>query len=68
MKLLTIEQVCELTTMKRAFIYDRHREGTFPPGLKLGRSRRWPESDVVEWINGRRSWGGKRRTVFATAN
>jgi hypothetical protein len=32
------------------------REG-FPPGLKLGpNTRAWPESEIEEWLAGRRTW------------
>jgi len=35
------------------------REG-FPPGVKLGpNTRAWPESEIDEWVVGRRAWSKK---------
>ena len=50
--LLTIEQVCERTTLGRTSIYERLREDeTFPkPVRPTKRSVRWRTSDVDNWI------------------
>ena len=50
-KLLTREEVEELTGLKRATIYYLMKKGTFPRPRKLGeRAVRWPLADIAEWI------------------
>ena len=50
--LLTIEQVCERTTLGRTSIYERLREDeTFPkPVRPTKRTVRWRASDIDNWI------------------
>ncbi len=41
--------VSELTGMGRSAIYDMIQKGEFPPGIKIGRTRVWPASQIAEW-------------------
>jgi len=42
------------------------REG-FPPGVKLGpNTRAWSESEIEEWLAGRRSWDKKAAGAAST--
>jgi len=41
--------VFELTGLSRSVIYDLIKKGEFPPGIKVGRSRVWPASQIAEW-------------------
>lgn len=51
--LMNIQQVTKVTTLCRSTIYDKIKEGTFPPpGTFLGTSRKaWRESTIADWIN-----------------
>lgn len=50
-KLLRLPEVMRRTGLKRAAIYARIREGTFPPPVKIGkRAVAWPESVIDAWI------------------
>ncbi|RHW76461.1 AlpA family transcriptional regulator [Colwellia sp. RSH04] len=53
-KLLTIDDLAELIQKSHAVIYNmisQGREGEdLPRSIKIGRSRRWPESEVDAWI------------------
>ena len=50
--LLTIEQVCQRTTLGRTSIYQRLREDeTFPQPVRLTkRTVRWRSADIDKWI------------------
>jgi prophage regulatory protein len=47
---MRIEQVCFSTGFKKPTIYEWMRQGKFPRPIKIGRSARWPSSDVEKWI------------------
>ncbi|WP_369064277.1 helix-turn-helix transcriptional regulator [Enterobacter sp. MALB-1] len=47
---MRIEQVCFATGFKKPTIYEWMRKGKFPRPIKIGRSARWPSSDVEKWI------------------
>jgi len=53
-KLLTLEQVLEKTTLSRSTIYAHMDEGIFPRPVKFGPHHvsrvRWIEKEVDEWI------------------
>lgn len=53
-KLLTIDELAGITRKSTAQIYNmisQGREGEdLPRSIKMGRSRRWPESEVYDWI------------------
>ena len=50
-RLLTAEQVIAATGMKKTFIYDHMKKGTFPKNIKIGAAVRWLESEVQDWID-----------------
>jgi len=51
MKLLTLAQVIEKTTIGRSRIYSLMTDGKFPMPIKTGDRRvAWLESDVDQWI------------------
>lgn len=50
-RLLTAEQVITVTGMKKTFIYDHMKRGTFPKNIKIGAAVRWLESEVQDWID-----------------
>ncbi len=53
-RLLTIDELSKFTQVSSARIYNmisQGREGEdLPRSIKIGRSRRWPESEVYEWV------------------
>jgi prophage regulatory protein len=52
--LLRLPQVQNRTGLSRSAIYQRVREGTFPPPIKLGeRASAWQETAVALWISQR---------------
>ena len=50
MKLLGIKEVCEKVGFSRSTIFNRVKEGTFPPSRDSGRKNVWVESEIDEWI------------------
>jgi len=49
-ELLSIDRVCELTGVSRAYIYIRIGEKTFPRQIKVGKRSLWLMSEVQAWI------------------
>lgn len=50
-RLLRIEDVMQMTSLSRSYIYALAARDQFPKPLSLGRKcSRWRESDVLEWI------------------
>ncbi|MBI4996778.1 MAG: AlpA family transcriptional regulator [Rhodocyclales bacterium] len=53
---LRTKQVAELTGLSRAMIYKLQAEGTFPKKVSLSiRAVGWLESEVVQWLESRKS-------------
>jgi excisionase family DNA binding protein len=52
-KLLTIEQVCDMLTVKKSFIYSLTHVGGIPH-YKVGRHLRFRESEILEWLKEKR--------------
>ena len=51
MKLLTLKNVMDMTSLSRTTIYELVKEGKFPQPVKPGpRSTRWLESEVLAYI------------------
>lgn len=52
MKLLTIRDVINLTTLSRSTIYKYIQDRNFPESLKIGPRRVvWKEHEILEWLN-----------------
>lgn len=51
MKLLTLKEVTKKTGFKKSTIYKFIKTKNFPSPIKFGRSSRWAEEKVDEWIN-----------------
>lgn len=45
--------IVRFTKMTDKWIYKLIQEGKFPKPIKLGRSSRWFESEVITWLNER---------------
>ena len=53
-KLLTVQQVAEITTLKRSNIYRLMRAGRFPQAITVGdKSVRWWESKILDYLKSR---------------
>lgn len=48
------ESVRGLVGLHPATIYAEIKAGRFPKPVKLGRSSRWPESEISAWIEARK--------------
>ena len=54
MKLLSLNQVCELTSLSRTAVNKRRNAGTFPAEVRISEKRiGFVESEVMEWIAAR---------------
>ena len=49
-KLLTLGEVQSVTSLSRATIYRQIEGGDFPSPIKIGRTSRWPASEVEDFI------------------
>ena len=49
-EMMTIADVCKLTTLSKSTIYQLMKTEKFPELVKLGTSSRWLKSDVLTWI------------------
>ena len=50
-RLLTINQVAEILQCSTFAIYKWIKVAGFPPGITIGRgAKRWPESQVWDWV------------------
>jgi excisionase family DNA binding protein len=52
-EMLTIADVCKLTTLSKSTIYQLVKDEKFPLHFKLGANSRWWKSDVLAWITER---------------
>lgn len=52
-KMVDMAFVVNFTGMTDKWFYKLIQDGKFPAPIKMGRSSRWLESDVAEWINNR---------------
>jgi prophage regulatory protein len=50
-RFLPMSSVADLTSLSKASIYRKIGDGTFPPPLKIGKSRvAWRESAIAAWM------------------
>jgi len=53
-RLVDLDAVMDLTSLRRATIYAMVKDGEFPKPRKLGKRRiAWREADVIEWLESR---------------
>lgn len=52
-KLVDMIFITEFTGLSDKWFYKLISEGKFPKPIKLGRSSRWKESEVQEWLTDR---------------
>ncbi|CRY79589.1 MULTISPECIES: helix-turn-helix transcriptional regulator [Yersinia] len=52
-KMVDMAFIVNFTGMTDKWFYKLIQDGKFPAPIKMGRSSRWLESDVAEWINNR---------------
>ncbi len=61
-RLLTRQQVCDLTGIGKSSVYRFVNENGFPPAIQLGaRCVRWRQSEVLDWIETRPRAKGQSR-------
>lgn len=54
-RLLKLRAVLAATAQGRASLYGRIARGDFPKPVKVGRLSAWPESEVLAWIEARKT-------------
>ncbi len=60
-RLLTRQQIEEITGLTRSTIYRLMRSGQFPEPIRIGpRAVRWPQSEIEAWIADRPRATGDR--------
>ena len=52
-RLIKLDQVEALTGFKKSYLYSRIQSGDFPNPIHIGRSARWIESEVLDWVKNR---------------
>lgn len=63
-KILRQKQVSEMVGLSRTTLWERERKGQFPKRIDLGGGRvGWLESDVIDWIEGRKRGIGQGVTA-----
>lgn len=51
--LVDMKFITKLTGLTDKWFYKQIQEGQFPKPIKLGRSSRWPRSEVEAWLRAR---------------
>ena len=49
-RLITLKQVCQRTGLGRTSTYELIAQGKHPAPVKLGRSSRWVDREVDQWV------------------
>lgn len=50
-KLLRLSEVMKIVGLKKTNIYEKMRNGTFPPAYKTGkRAVAWKNKDILQWM------------------
>lgn len=49
-KLMRLDSVLARTALGKTFVYELIAEGAFPAPVKVGRSSRWREEEIDDWI------------------
>ncbi|MCD4737453.1 MAG: helix-turn-helix domain-containing protein [Bacteroidales bacterium] len=50
-KLLTVDELVELTGLAKQTIYQKVNNGTLPNYVKVGRLLRFPKEKIIEWMH-----------------
>jgi len=50
-RLLTLRDVEHFTGFRKSSLYSLIADKRFPPPIKIGRSSRWPSSEISDWIH-----------------
>ena len=67
--LLTIGQVCELTSLGKSSIYNLIKDGHFPKPVHLmAHASRWVRADVEAWIQARIREAAEGLEPYSTAD
>lgn len=62
-RIMTVKEVCKLTSISRAHLYRLEDQGVFPKRLQITRGKvGYFERDVVKWIRSRSRAGSRRRS------
>lgn len=48
-KFLRLAAVMDQTGLSKSALYKLLQENRFPPGIRIGRTRAWPQSTITEW-------------------
>lgn len=49
-RLLTLRDVEHFTGFRKSSLYSLIANKRFPPPIKIGRSSRWPSSEISDWV------------------
>ena len=49
-RLLTLRDVEQFTGFRKSSFYSLIADKRFPPPIKIGRSSRWPSSEISDWV------------------
>ena len=49
-RFLSLREVTDMLGVTRVSIYNFMQRNNFPRGFKFGRSRRWSETEINEWM------------------
>jgi len=52
-RLISIKEVCDTIGLSRSHVYALEAKGDFPRRVKLGKSARWVESEIQQYIRTR---------------
>ena len=50
LKLYSIKDISNLTGIPVSSLYKKMSDGDIPPGVKIGKHRRWRYQDLNEWL------------------
>jgi prophage regulatory protein len=50
MKFININDVMEMTGIKKTFIYDSIKKGTFPAQVHMGKSALWVKDEILQYM------------------